>query len=314
MPHQTTVLPFGEFRDIVGPHCNPHLTVAVAAGDTPDGLRFTVGEFANGLAHDRVMTTVEYLSHMRQALPSGDTPMQPFLFQAEDVPAEVASVSWEARREWKSVMLVPDLYYYTGGGYEHWLPVQIPWRARQTKAVWRGSTTGLFYFSADDLDRLPRYRLCHAVAKIGNIADVGLTAVVQTADQTQARQIESRLNQEGLFKPFLPMEDMTAYRYVLDIDGNSNSWNFMMKLRLGACVLRVDSDWKQWFCERLRPWEHYVPIAKDLSNVADIVQWCLDHDDECEAIAARGFNFAKEMRFSDEMARAANSVYRAAER
>lgn len=310
MPYSITVLPFAEFREIVGPHCNPHLTVAVRAGDAPGDLRFTVGEFANGVAHDRVMTTVDYLQHMHQSLPHHDYPIQPFLFQAEDVPAEVASVSWEARSDWKDITLVPDLYYYTGRGYEHWLPRQVRWSEREARAVWRGSTTGLFYFSEDDLDRLPRYRLCRALSELGHAADVALTAVVQTADEAQTLQIEKRLKQEGLFKPFFPMEEMTRYRYVLDIDGNSNSWNFMMKLRLGACVLRVDSDWKQWFCERLLPWEHYVPIAKDLSNAHEMLQWCLDNSDECEAIANRGLAFAHEMRFSQEMSRSAQRVYK----
>lgn len=309
MPDQITVLHFPEFREIVGPHCNPHLTIAVARGDTPGDLHFTVGELANGVAHDRVLSTIDYIRHLYRSRTNRNAPTGSFLFQAEDVPADAPSVSWEARREWTDLTLVPDLYYFTAQGYETWSPRTVPWRARKAQAVWRGSTTGLFYFSVDDLDRLPRYRLCKTLSGLGDAADVALTGVVQTADSAQEQLVRTRLEREGLFKPFLPMEEMSQFRYVLDIDGNSNSWNFMMKLRLGACVLRVDSDWEQWFCDRLRPWYHYVPIAKDLSDAADVLRWCLDNSGECEAIAARGKAFASEMRFTEEMTSAANKIF-----
>jgi hypothetical protein len=118
---------------------------------------------------------------------------------------------------------------------------------------------------------------------------------------------------EGLFKPFLPMAEMARYRYIFDIDGNSNSWNFMLKLRLGCCVLKVESHWQQWFAQRIEPWVHYVPIAQDLSDLHTQIAWCLDNDAECAAIAQRGVRFAEAMTFADEMATAATRIFQTVE-
>ena len=210
---------------------------------------------------------------------------------------------------WHDVALIPDLYYFQAKGYEGPLPATIPWSDRHERIVWRGSTTGLLQQRVDDLDALPRYRLCKIVSQLGAIADVGLNAAVQAVDSEQEQRIKDRLLAEGLLKPFVPMTEMARCRFILDIDGNSNSWNFIMKLRLGCCVLRVDSDWQQWFTPRLLPWVHYVPIAKDLCDAASKISWCLDNAAECAAIADRGTAFALNMRFDDEMAAAAATLY-----
>lgn len=312
MREDVTVLPLDAFRELVGPQCNPFLTIAVSGTLAPGGLRFATTGIHDGVPHERPLATIDYLRHLQDRIllagADRDDAVQ-LIFQSEDVPAELPSVSWEAKRGWDSVALIPDIYYFHAGGYEGFAPEQVPWAERRSIVVWRGSTTGLFYQKLDDLDRLPRYRLCHIATRLGSIADVGLSAVVQAFDAEHEQLIADRLRREGLLKPFVPMTEMTRYRYILDIDGNSNSWNFMSKLRLGCCVLRVDSEWQQWFGPRLLPWVHYVPVAQDLSDVAGKVGWCLDHEEECAAIAQRGADFARTMRFDDEMAAAARTAF-----
>ena len=101
---------------------------------------------------------------------------------------------------------------------------------------------------------------------------------------------------------------MTHYRMLIDIDGNSNSWNALARFRMGCCVLRVESVWRQWFHDRIAPWEHYVPVRADLSDLGERIQWCLDNDEAAAEIAARGRRFALATRFEDEMDAAAQSL------
>ena len=307
-----SILPLSALQDIIGPHCNPFLTIAIAGRPDTGRPQFMMTAISNGAPHERVISTVGYLRHLYDASPKDSVNLSNdarIIFQAEDVPVNIPSASWETMNAWNEVALVPDIYYFQAMGYEDWIPESIGWNDRVSKIFWRGSSTGLFQQRLEDLDSLPRYRLCQIVSRLGAIADVGLNAVVQAGDPHQERLIKERLLQEGLLKSFIPMTEMTRYRYILDIDGNSNSWNFMMKLRLGSCVLRVDSDWHQWFASRLAPWVHYVPIAKDLSDAAEKIAWCLDNESECAAIAEHGLAFARSMRFKDEMTAAATNVY-----
>lgn len=312
MHDDVSILPLAALQDIIGPHCNPFLTVAVSGTLAPNGLRFLVTDIAQGLPHDRALATIDYLRHLHDMLPPADRISDRnvgLIFQAEDVPIDMLSASWETKAAWHGITLVPDLYYFQGRGYENNFPGVLDWSDREAKIIWRGSTTGLFHQRLDDLDRLPRYQLARIMSELGELADVGLNAAVQAVDEEQESLIRERLISEGVFKPFLPMEEMTRFRYILDIDGNSNSWNFMMKLRLGCCVLRVESEWHQWFSERLRPWVHYVPIKRDFSDALQKVEWCLSNDAECAEIAAQGSQFARSMRFNDEMAQAASDLY-----
>jgi hypothetical protein len=133
--------------------------------------------------------------------------------------------------------------------------------------------------------------------------------VAQTRSEHEQQRVIARLKQEGLLLDYISFEQFARFRYLVDIDGNANSWHLMKKLRLGSCVLKVDSDWKQWFDDRLTAWRHYVPVKEDLSDFAEKLQWCRQNLDEAEGIANEGRNFAIRMSFDKEMADAAKKVF-----
>jgi hypothetical protein len=311
-----TMLPREGLSAIAGIHVNPDLTIVARDGPGYADFRYFLSE-GYGAPHHRVISTLAYLEHLRGVLlDKGDVPLRndgQIVFQLEDNPVDVPSVSWEALRGWRNVRLIPDLYYFTAAGYEDFNPVLEPWEKRRPSLVWRGSSTGRFRQTLDMLDELPRYRLCKFAAHLGPGADVALTDLVQAANPEEDLLIRERISREGLLRPFVPMTEMARHQFIVDIDGNANSWNFMQKLRLGCCVLRVESEWYQWFSDRLIAWEHYVPIASDLSDLVERAEWCFANPAECSAIAKRGAQFASDMKFADEMSRAALVAFAAAD-
>ena len=298
---------------MAGIHVNPDLAIVARAGSERADYRYFVRQWPDGQP-PRIIETLQYIEQLRALARDAEWPHRDdrqFLFQLDDNPVDVCSISWEARAGWRNVRLIPDLYYVLAGGYEWFNPELQPWAARRPSIVWRGSSTGAFQQTEDGLDQVPRYRMCKIAAQLGDSADVGLTDLVQAASPHEEARIRERVVREGLFKPFVSMIDMARHRYILDIDGNSNSWNFMQKLRLGCCVLRVESDWRQWFADRLIAWEHYVPIALDLSDLVERAEWCFANPKECSAIATHGKQFALDMKFPDEMSRAASTAFAA---
>lgn len=296
---------------MVGPHVNPDLAIVARQGAGHGDYRYFVSAWP-GDPPDRVKFSLNYVEHLRAIVAKDDAPLRddgPILFQIEDIPVDVPSVSWEARTGWRNIRLIPDLYYFMGSGYEGFEPGGGRWEDRRPSLVWRGAGTGAFSQTLETLDDLPRYRMCKVASQLGARADVGLTQAAQALTPEDDERIVERLASEGLLKPFVPMTEMARHRYILDIDGNSNSWNFMQKLRLGCCVLRVESVWRQWFSDRLVAWEHYVPVATDLSDLIERAEWCFANPAECSAIAARGTKFAVDMRFADEMKQAAWTAF-----
>ena len=79
--------------------------------------------------------------------------------------------------------------------------------------------------------------------------------------------------------------DMINYKYVLDIDGNSCTWDATAwKLNSGSVIFKTESNWEQWFYKEYKPWVHYVPVTDDFSDIQERFQWCEANQDKCEEI------------------------------
>ena len=77
-----------------------------------------------------------------------------------------------------------------------------------------------------------------------------------------------------------------TYRWILDVDGFARTWDaWAWKMASGSVVLSPASPWESTFTREFAPWEHYVPLANDFSDLAARLAWCREHDDECRRIA-----------------------------
>lgn len=273
-------------------------------------------EYASYL-HDKYINTCLSLHHGRDLQ---DVRLR-YVLQGEDCTRNIKSVAWESQRDWPDVTLIPDPYYFAERGYEDFLPegAAMPeWSARRPAIVWRGSTTGVAEgahtcgIGSGTLDRLPRYRMCRILQRLGPTADVGFVSIVQCPDGDR-EAILARLATEGLMTPYIPSRDMVNFKFLVDIDGNANSWNFIQRLRMGCCILKVDSPWIQWFDHRIEPWVHYVPVKADLSDLLERAEWCLTHDSEAARIAENSRRLGLSFRFEMEMRQAALDILQASE-
>lgn len=92
------------------------------------------------------------------------------------------------------------------------------------------------------------------------------------------------VSKENIYtKETIDRMEMIRYKYILDIDGNSNTWDATAwKLNSGSVIFKTDSNWVQWFYEYYKPWVHYIPINDDFSNLQEMYQWTERHPEECK--------------------------------
>ncbi len=197
-------------------------------------------------------------------------------------------------------LLIPDPYCLGSEGFEAIRQTLIsdplpPWAERIPMAFWRGSTTGGKALTAQRLEQLPRFQLCRQSLRHPDLLDARFTAVVQSQDAAAHQATWQRLLELQLLAPQVDPLHFGLYRWVVEIDGNVNSWGTLWKLLLGSCLLRVESPRQQWFHQRLRPYEHVVPVAADLSNLEQQLQWCQHHPRHCAAIASAGQALAQQV-------------------
>ena len=197
--------------------------------------------------------------------------------------------------------LIPDYCFIRTNGYaglaQAYARRAIPWRDRRPVAFWRGSTTGYDH----DLDALPRVRMCRIAQALGDDADIGFAGASQ-----RFVGAEPWLREQGLLRGFVANEHYDRYQLHIDIDGNSSPWTGFAKLHSGSPVLKVASPhgYRQWYYDRLVPWENYVPIRSDLADLNDTVRMLLADPARARRIGSAGRDLALSMACDMEIARA----------
>jgi hypothetical protein len=87
------------------------------------------------------------------------------------------------------------------------------------------------------------------------------------------------------------VEEKTNFKYILNFDKYVDNFQLSYDLSLKSVILLVQSHYHVWFSNMLIPYEHYVPVNSDLSNLIEITQWCKSNDKKCQEIANNAFNF-----------------------
>lgn len=67
---------------------------------------------------------------------------------------------------------------------------------------------------------------------------------------------------------FVSMTDAPKkWRYLIDVEGNGWSARVKIFLFTKRVLFLQDRPYKEWWYDKLIPWSHYVPVAKDLSDL-----------------------------------------------
>jgi len=205
------------------------------------------------------------------------------------------------------VVLIPDPVYFNSGGYSEFRNARLalPWSRRNDTVLWRGTSTGAGLVTTemmrpDDPQLRARIRMCLRLAGVP-----GTDARIRKTEGDAAPADHERLVRHGLLGGRIAQARFGRYKFALDVDGHTNAWsNFMVRLLLGCCVLKIESErgFRQWFYHRLEPWSHFVPVRADMSDLLEKIAWCRSHDSDCQRIAAAAFETAHRMSVTGEVA------------
>ncbi|XP_033864473.3 protein O-glucosyltransferase 2-like [Acipenser ruthenus] len=107
---------------------------------------------------------------------------------------------------------------------------------------------------------------------------------------------------ESLYGPLVKhvsFFDFFKYKYQINIDGTVAAYRLPYLLAGDSVVLKQDSVYYEHFYNDLKPWEHYVPFKRDLSDLLEKIQWVKNHDVEAKKIAKAGQEFARNSLMGD---------------
>jgi spore maturation protein CgeB len=81
----------------------------------------------------------------------------------------------------------------------------------------------------------------------------------------------------------------------------------------GGAVLKIASPYsfRQWYYDRLIPWENYVPVNSDFSDLIEKVEWLVANEAKAMEIGKRGYELANAMTYEAEVQSAGKVIFRA---
>jgi hypothetical protein len=170
------------------------------------------------------------------------------------------------------------------------LGVTVPtkWGEKIDKVIWRGSPTG-------QGPVIQRDRVQHLIP-FASHPDMDVCFSQFHSFHENLTEVTEYLSKYGLHCPEKKIEffEFGKYRYILDMDGNSWSDRFIHLLSLGSTIFKQTSDFEDIATLKTRPFVHYIPIKKNLSNLEAAVRHCRSNPVYCQKVAENGVRFIEE--------------------
>ena len=198
---------------------------------------------------------------------------------------DICIPTWD---DWTRVQSEDELYFSGCIKFNDSQP-DLPFDERIPIAIFRGSITGIGY----NIKTNPR--LFISSIQDENI-DAGITKInnrirkIKGIHDPKIIECVKNINQ----KPYTSFHEQKKYKYIINISGWVSAFRLSIELNSGSVVLLQDQEYKLWFTDKLIPWTHYVPVKRDLSDVSEKVQWCIDNNEKCKEIVYNSKKFYKD--------------------
>jgi len=171
------------------------------------------------------------------------------------------------------------------------------WNKKKPTAVFRGSSTGCGVTTEDNprlmVAKMNQYNY-NDNDGLGPLLDAGITTWNTRPRKLKGKKYLDNIDikvQPPLINRLSHKEQKENYKYVINIDGNVTAYRLSNELSFGSVILLVESNYYIWFMKLLKPYVHYIPVKKDLSDLLEKIRWCRENDDACIKIVKNSLRF-----------------------
>ncbi|KAJ6485430.1 glycosyl transferase family 90-domain-containing protein [Mycena vitilis] len=184
-----------------------------------------------------------------------------------------------------SDILFPTEYYYDRSW---WAP---------HFSHWRGMSNGGMIIG-DNYHHFARFKLIDIARKHRDLMDVAITTFAETLCSEGCNR-DAVITEYNITGNGQPREDVYGYKYAMDVDGTTFSGRFLGLLRSGSLVFK-STIFEEYFNDWVRPFEHFIPILPDLSDLLEKIEWANANPDEAHVIQQRGLEVARRVLTDDQ--------------
>jgi hypothetical protein len=173
----------------------------------------------------------------------------------------------------KTLLLPQDDLLFTSGLTPFFPKEKLPpWETRKPMVFWRGACSGNFapnrFLRAKVVETLFNNPRC----------DVKLIR----------KWNENATIPEAYFGDPVSMQTFLHHQYILIIDGNGISSSHTWVFASGAVPILISNS-ACWFMRHMTPFQHYVPVKYDLSDIHEILHWLFQNPVKAQQIAEQAY-------------------------
>lgn len=151
------------------------------------------------------------------------------------------------------------------------------WEEKKEKIVWRGADTGY----DGERERIVKLMFAHT----SNEVDIAFGPVLLNPEM-------KKFSRGGLSP-----DQMMRNKYLLSLDGNDVASGLKWMLYSNSVVFMPHTRFETWGMESfLKPYTHYIPLYRNLSNLSQQLVWAKQNDELCKNISNRATMFMKNFR------------------
>ena len=166
------------------------------------------------------------------------------------------------------------------------------WKKKESMAIFRGGATGCGL----DIETNPRLMVCYLSTKNPELLDAGITDFNAKGKKYSGKGLSvidiKKMESLGItLKKGINNSEKSNYKYIINVDGSVSAFRLGYELSMNSVILKVDSKYKMWYSDLLRPYKEYVPVKSDCSDLISQIKWCKDNDNECKKIAGNAVKF-----------------------
>jgi hypothetical protein len=214
--------------------------------------------------------------------------------RAVEWPVFIKSRRLDAPDNEKSILvLLNELRHYPDSKFND-ARHDVEWEKKIDTMVWRGASTG----------KRDRFNL---VQKYYNATKDGIDVGFSTLDE---RFISSE-EMKKFVREKLNHSELLRYKYLVSIEGNDVATGLKWMLYSNSVVFMPPPTQETWAMEGLLvPYYHYVPLAPDLSDLREKLEWAHKNDDICQRIAHHSTKFIEDLYISGEAKNSSRLIHR----
>lgn len=93
---------------------------------------------------------------------------------------------------------------------------------------------------------------------------------------------------------YVSLPDHCRYRYLIDIEGIGYSGRLKLFFFSGRPIFLQERPWREFYFDWMEPFTHYIPVARDLSDLSARLDWAEANPRECRRIAENAQSFARQ--------------------